>query len=96
MSPPLAATDPHMGRLSRHVKPQCEATSLRIVPGTVHLSTKNAREMKRTPARQEEGPGSPNRPLKSDLLKFGPPSHVNLLLDAKVISSLLSNCCKGL
>jgi hypothetical protein len=42
-----------MGRLNRQVKPHREATSLRIILGVIHLSTKNARELKRIPERKE-------------------------------------------
>jgi hypothetical protein len=61
-----------VGRLIHQVKPHYEVTSPRIIPGVIHLNTKNAQEPKRTPGRKEEGPGTPNRPLQTDLLKSGP------------------------
>jgi hypothetical protein len=57
-----------MGRISHQVKPHREVTSPKIVPGAVPLSAKNAREPKTTLGRQEEMHGSPNQPLRTNLL----------------------------
>jgi hypothetical protein len=54
--------DPHLGRLSSQVKPRCETTSPRTIPGIIHLSIKNAEELRRTPRSKEECHGSPYRP----------------------------------
>jgi hypothetical protein len=82
-----------VGRLGSQIKLLCEATSPKIVPGVIHLSAKNALEPKRIPRRQEdsgtdenamEAPTDHSEPTISHL---GPTSHVNLLLNVKVISS---------
>jgi hypothetical protein len=83
-----------VGRLSCQVKPLQEATSPRIIPDVIHVSSKNAREQKKTPKRQEENSGTDENTMEApiDLYEptissLGPTGHVNLLLDVKVISS---------
>jgi hypothetical protein len=48
-----------------------EATSLRTVLSIVHLTTKNAREPRRTPESLKECHGSSVHPLRTDLLSLG-------------------------
>jgi hypothetical protein len=83
-----------VARLSCQVTSLREATSPRIVLGIVHLCVKNLREPKRTPRRLEEDSRTNGNatdaladPYELTTSSLGPNSHVNLLLDVKVISS---------
>jgi hypothetical protein len=83
-----------VGRLCRQVNPLHEAISQKIVLGIIHLSTKNAQELKRTPEMQEEDSRTNGKAMEAptDLYEptissLGPIGHVNLLLDVKVINS---------
>jgi hypothetical protein len=76
-----------VGRLSRQVKPHREATSPKIILGADHLDAKNAQEPKRTPGGKKKALEAPINLYKLTFSSLGPTSHVNLLLDVKVISS---------
>jgi hypothetical protein len=76
-----------MGRLSHQVKPHCEATFPRIITGVIYLSVKNAREPKRTPEAKKKAMEAPTDLYESTFSSLVPTSHVNLVLDIKVINS---------
>jgi hypothetical protein len=63
---------PHVGRHRCQVMPLREATSPRIISGTIHLNAKNAREPKRTPERREENSGIDGNAMEAptDLYKL--------------------------
>jgi hypothetical protein len=74
-------TDPHLERLSDQVK-------------SAPHNTDSKNLLEHHPPQRQELPGTdgntveaPNRPLRTNLLGQDPTSHINLLIDIKVISS---------